>query len=203
MRTSMLIALLAIGAVSACRASVNVDAKTSAKEPSEPSASPTSQALSGPTAVPATDYFGVARRLTLTARQREPVCACVAAHVGNANDPDFDWHGKKPAVGPDALVVAVGSHGAACDSDGRGPSVAAIEQSNHDVIVVLEEFRDSRPVAFGAIVPNPGPEGGIYLRARGQTRFGRPLNGTSGTLCRVGTGTAGAAVAGPSGQPVP
>jgi hypothetical protein len=123
--------------------------------------------------------------------------------VGSADDPDFDWHGEKPQVGPDALVIAVGADDIPCDAQGRGPSIGAIERSNQDVIVVLEEFRDTRPVAFGAIVPNPGPEGGIYLRARGKTRYGRPLNGASGALCRVGAGNAGAAVAQPSDQPEP
>jgi hypothetical protein len=110
--------------------------------------------------------------------------------VGDGNNPEFDWHGDKPSVGSDALVVAVTSEGIDCEHQGRGPSIAAIDRQGQDVVVVLEEFKDTRPIALGAIIPNPGPGGFVYLRSRGNAPYGRPENTSqTNTLCRIGEGT--------------
>ena len=197
----LLFPLAAVGALS-CKASVKADINTSAEAETETSeASTPMQAAAEPLPPPVlqTEYFGVARGLTLTSKQREPSCKCVAAVVGAASDPNFQWHGYRPDVGVDALVVGVSDEGIECEHPGRGPSIAAIDQVGNDIVIVLEEFKDTRPIALGAIIPNPGPGGSIYLRSRGRTPYGKPIGqgyGRRRNLCKVGEGTQGAALSG-------
>jgi len=202
-RTVHLLLPLAALAVLSCKASVKADINTSASAETSDESEPIEAAAEGqlPPPVVQTEYFGIARRLTLAPAQRQPSCKCVAAVVGSANDPNFDWHGEKPDVGVDAVVIAVSDEGIECEHPGRGPSISAVDRVGNDVVVTLEEFKDTRPIALGAIIPNPGPEGAVYLRARGSTPYGRPLEGggfgTRRNLCKVGTGTQGAAVTEP------
>jgi hypothetical protein len=136
-----------------------------------------------------TEYFGIARRMSLQAGVQEANCQCVAGVVGFGNEPFFQWFGEKPFIGSDALVVAISAEGIPCEQKGRGPSIAAIDRDGQDVVVVLEEFKDTRPIARGAIIPNPGSGGSVYLRARGKAPYGRPFpgQGTRG-LCKIGNG---------------
>ena len=110
------------------------------------------------------------------------------AVVGNGNDDSFEWRDSKPGIGPDALVVAISDDGIPCNHLGRGPSISAISVESGDVVIVIEEFRDARPIVLGAIVPNPGAHGSVYLRAKGRSPYGRPLSG-GGELCKIGEGT--------------
>ena len=96
-----------------------------------------------------TEYFGIARRMTLRPAQRTATCSCVAAVVGSGDDPNFEWYGDKPDIGPDALVVGVSAEGIPCEHRGRGPSIAAVDREGQDVVIVLEEFKDTRPIAAG------------------------------------------------------
>lgn len=200
-RTVHILFPLAALVVLSCKASVKADINTSAS--AENNDEPIEAAAEEPLPPPVlhTEYFGIARRLTLAPAQRQPSCKCVAAVVGSGNDPNFDWHGEKPDVGVDAVVIAVSDEGIECEHPGRGPSISGVERVGNDVVVTLEEFKDTRPIALGAIIPNPGPEGAVYLRARGRTPYGRPLEGTGfgvrRDLCKVGTGTQGAAVTEP------
>lgn len=191
MRNVALLIPFAALAVLSCKASVKADINASTKENEEPE--PIEAAVEPlPPPVLHTEYFGVARGLTLTPVQRPATCRCVTAVVGSARDPNFDWHGEVPDVGVDAMVVAIGTEGIQCDQPGRGPSIAAIDRVNNDVVIVLEEFKESRPIALGAIIPNPGPEGGIYLRSRGNAVYGRPEGtgyGYRQNLCKIGQGT--------------
>lgn len=196
-RIAHLLLPLAAIAVLSCKASVKADINSSAEAeaPTEES-EPFEAVAEAPLAPPArhTEFFGVARRLTLTPQPRPASCKCVAAVVGSAEDPSFDWHGDKPAVGPNALVVAVSDEGIECDHAGRGPSIAGIHRVGNDAVVELEEFKDTRPIALGAIIPNPGPDGSVYLKARGRTPYGRPLDqghGPGRNLCKIASGTAG------------
>ena len=137
-----------------------------------------------------TEYFGIARRMTLRPAQRTATCSCVAAVEGSGDDPNFEWYGDKPDIGPDALVVGVSAEGIPCEHRGRGPSIAAVDREGQDVVIVLEEFKDTRPIAAGAIIPNPGPSGSIYLRAQGKAPYGRPEAGRGlRGLCKIGTGS--------------
>jgi hypothetical protein len=192
-RISHLLIPLAALAFLSCKASVKADVNVGSKEDAkeEDNAFDEVPQAAEPQPILQTEYFGIARRLTLRPAQRAASCQCVTAVVGSGGDPNFEWYGEKPDIGPDALVVAVSAEGIACEHKGRGPSIAAIDREGQDVIVVLEEFKDTRPIALGAIVPNPGPTGSIYLRARGKAPYGRPEVGKGyRNLCKVGTGTA-------------
>ena len=202
-RTAILIASVVAFSLSSCRASVKANVNASSKEDTE-TEEPDSTALEdiAPTVLQ-TEYFGIARRLTLAQNRNQPACSCVAAAVGGANDPAFDWHGEKPDIGPDALIVAIGSEGIECAHKGRGASIAAIDRRGNDVVIVLEEFKDTRPMAQGAIIPNPGADGTVYLRARGKAPYGRPVGeafGNARDLCKIGVGTQTASLA-PPDQP--
>jgi hypothetical protein len=125
------------------------------------------------------------------------VCSCVAAAYGYSGDEAFKWRGEPPRVGNDALVVAIGTDGVQCDKQGPGPSIQAIDREGDDVVVVLEAWNQARPQAMGAIIPNPGANGHIYLRAHDKKAiYGHPLDGAGagphGRWCRVGQGTGAA-----------
>jgi hypothetical protein len=143
--------------------------------------------------------------LKLAEGKRDAVCACVAAVVGYPKDEAFAWNGPAPKVGSDALVAAIGTEGIACTGEGRGPSIRAVDRVGEHVVIVLEEYRATRPQALGAIIPNPGPNGGIYLRAEGRAPYGRPLGAGEGprrSWCRIGKGT-GDATPPPRPEPTP
>jgi len=203
-RTVDLLVPLAALTVLSCKASVKADVNTSANVESEAEEDPfESAAMAEPAPPPVvkhTEFFGVARRLTLAPAKRAPTCQCVAVMVGTGDEPAFQWHGEKPDVGLDAMVIAISSEGIECEHRGRGPSIAAIDRQGNDVVVVLEEFQNTRPMAMGAIIPNPGPDGTVYVRARGRTPYGRPIGegyGKRRNLCKVGTGHQGAAITEP------
>lgn len=195
----MILAALA-ALVPACKASVNVEAKAGSPEDPQEQASP-SQAASHEDTVKApvttTDYFGVARGLALKPGQ-PAVCSCVAAAVGYPANDEFVWRGTPPKVAEDGLVVAIGTDGVQCDKQGPGPSIHAIDRSGDDVIVVLEDWQQARPQALGAIIPNPGANGHVYLRARSKTGiYGNPLAAGAGPharWCKIGQGKGAANV---------
>jgi len=181
----------------ACKASVNVNAKATTDEPKEEELS---SAPSGPqeqTSAEApiqTDYFGIARGLTL-APGRPAACSCIAAAVGMPGDPAFRWRGQPPKVASDGMVIAISTEGIACDKQGPGPSIRGVDRSGEDVVVVIEDFRDGRPQALGAIIPNPGANGAVYVRAGKDSAYGRPIGAAGGrnpNWCMVSKG-AGAA----------
>ncbi len=187
-----------------CKASVDVSAKTAGsasltsssdeQPPTTPTASSSLQAPRQPgSRATRTQFFGIARGLTLAPSKTVPICSCVTAAVGSGTDPGFDWHGQAVEVGPDGLVVAIGAD-APCDHQGRGPSIQGIERRGQDVVVVLEEWKPPRPRVLGAVVPNPGPDHVVSLRAAGKSAYGRPLDraqpGAAQGLCRVGAGVA-------------
>jgi hypothetical protein len=195
----IIVAGLVGAAAFGCKESVSVEAKVGANAP-EPSAAAASPApvVTDSVAEPViqTDYFGVARGLSLSAGKRDPICSCVAAAVGPPTDPSFHWPATAPKVGADALVVAIGSDDVPCETQGNGPSIRAVDRVGNDVVVVLEEHHSMRPKALGAIIPNPGANGAIYLRGEGRGAYGRPLGagaGPQGRWCLVGKGTGASA----------
>jgi hypothetical protein len=177
----------------ACRASVNINAQAATQQPEEELSAAPSAPVQELTAQPPpanTEYFGVARGLALAPGQ-PAACSCVAASVGYPGNQEFQWRGVPPSVGQDALVIAIGSEGVACDKPGHGPSIRAIDRDGDDVIVVLEDWHQARPQALGAIIPNPGANGRVYLRAHGKSPYGAPLTavaGPRGNLCKIGQG---------------
>ncbi len=129
-------------------------------------------AVQSPEAKAPPGLLGVRHDLMLSKQaSKAAACACLAVHIGSANDPAFFWTGGAPETGPRALAIAIGSRGVACPGDprdeaSRQPSISAIDQENENVIIEVEELPDGPPQASGAIIPAPGPGGSIYIRPR-------------------------------------
>lgn len=143
------------------------------------------RALSTPAPVE-TQFIGVVHNLTLSQQAAAAAtCRCMAAAVGLPDNPAFAWQGKAPAVGDDAIVVAISNEGTPCDKPvgGRGPSIAGVEHDGVDVVVSIEEGRPGRPLARGAVVARPASDGWLVFRA-GRLPYGRAADATGG-VCRV------------------
>jgi hypothetical protein len=136
----------------------------------------------GPAAI-----LGVRHDLMLSAGPHDARCACLSVEVGAPGDPQFFWSGGRPDVAYDALAIAVGARGIPCpggdpDDRRRRPSISAVEQEGDDIFVEIEDLSDGRPLASGAIIPSPGPKGGVFVYPRKQNAvYARGGNGR----CRV------------------
>jgi hypothetical protein len=98
-------------------------------------------------------------------------CPCLAVEVGSPGDAKFRWQAGAPAAGAGALAVAVSARGVACpggdpDEANRRPSISAVDIEGSDVVIEIEELPDGAPLASGALIPEPGPGGSIYVRGR-------------------------------------
>jgi hypothetical protein len=108
--------------------------------------------------------------------------------LGDAKSPQFFWMGSPPRVDEDATVIAIGAQGVSCpggnpDEHRRRPSISAVDQENDDIIVEIEDLPEGRPLASGAVIPKPGPRGGVYVKPSEPSVFyGR---GPNRYRCRV------------------
>lgn len=98
-------------------------------------------------------------------------CACLAVEIGSPRDPKFQWQAGAPTAGADALAIAVSARGVECaggdpDETRRRPSISAVDVEGSDVVIEIEELPDGAPLAAGALIPQPGPGGSIYVRGR-------------------------------------
>jgi len=161
---------------------------------SEDSAAEQSGLLTGgPDTVGAdTPLVGARPDLQLAAEAPPAACACLAVTVGKANDPEFFWQAGPPRTTSDQLVVAVSSAGVPCPDAPEGSLGATYwgyRQEGADVVVVVEQARNGRPMTTGAIIPRPGPGGAVYVAPQNaRIPYGRPL--TPGErYCRVSAPT--------------
>jgi hypothetical protein len=120
----------------------------------------------GPTAV-----LGVRHDLMLSATPHTARCNCLSVEVGRPGDPMFFWAGGAPDIPYDAVTIAVGARGIPCqggdpDDRRRRPSISAVEQEGDDIFVEIEDLPEGRPLASGAIIPKPGPKGGVFVFPR-------------------------------------
>src|SRR5262249_31370986 len=132
---------------------------------------------------------------------RTPACGCVAVEVGMPGKQAFLWGGEVPTIGSDAVVVAISARGVDCpaepDESKRRASISAVDHEGDDVIVEIEDLPEGRPLALGAIIPKPGPGGGLYLKAKDKSvRWVPP-----GKRCSVSAPIVPPAAQGPSGAP--
>jgi hypothetical protein len=137
-------------------------------------------------------FIGVTHALNLTpAAAAQPRCRCMAAAVGIPSDPAFAWRGRPPTVGDEALVVGISNDGTPCDRPvgGHGPSIQAVEVEGNNVVVTLEESRNGRPLARGAIFQKPSSDGYIIFRAAGRLPYDDALPGTDSAVCRIRFGS--------------
>lgn len=114
--------------------------------------------------------IGVRHDLMLSKGAHSTRCNCLAVEVGPATDPRFFWTAGAPTVGPNAVTVALGARGVTCAGgdaeDRRRPSISAVDQIGDDVIVEVEDLPQGRPLASGAVIPKPGPNGSVYVKPR-------------------------------------
>jgi hypothetical protein len=124
-----------------------------------------------PAEPPVSGLLGVRHDLMLSNGPHPARCACLAVEVGPAADPSFFWTGGAPEIGPNALAVAIGARGVECkggdpDDARRRPSISAVDQENSDIIIEVEDLPQGRPLASGAVIPQPGAGGAIFVRPR-------------------------------------
>jgi hypothetical protein len=194
--------------LSACRASVKAGAKVNDSEaqveedrkweipePASPSqetpagtpqpAPRVASAVTAPTPTGGVPFFGVARDLSMSsAATREAACRCLAVAYGPPSDAKFTWQAGAPAGAHDAIAIAISADGVGCPS-GAPPvraSIAALEREGTDIVLVLENVGEGRPIMRGALTASPGPNGAILVRTRRDT----PYPAASGTgPCRI------------------
>ncbi len=112
-------------------------------------------------------------RLDLSMKPSAPravTCGCLAIEVGMPGKQAFLWDGKTPPIGPDALAVAVSTRGVECaavpDESKRRASISAVDSEGDDVFIEIEDLPEGQPLALGAIIRKPGPNGALYIRPR-------------------------------------
>jgi hypothetical protein len=183
------------------KASVSANATTSADDdrkyetPEPASPAPTGgtrpMAVTAPTATAdRTIFLGVVHDLTLAAgAAHTPACRCLAVAYGAPTDPKFAWQSGPPRVEPGTMAVAIAADGISCSAPGFAPSrasISGVERAGDDIVLVVENVKEGRPVMHGALVAAPGGKGSLVVRARRGAPYGAPPNGGAGP-CRVST----------------
>lgn len=120
-------------------------------------------------------------------------CSCLSIVVAQApSDSRLMWIDSPPKLEGDVAVVAMSDKGVACPGlsaeAATRPSISGVERDGADVVIVVEELPQGRPVASGAVIPKPGPGGSIYVKPKGpKVVYGRPLPGAAGNAgrCKV------------------
>lgn len=168
------------------------DRKYEVSESSQPSPPPGTR----PLVVPApsepppdrTYFLGVVHDLSLSSNAaRTPACRCLAVGYGAPTDAKFAWQGAPPKLDSGTMAVAIAADGVACSSPGYAPrraSISGVERAGDDIVVIVENVREGRPVVHGALVGPPGGTGSLVIRARRGAPYGAPAAGGSGP-CRV------------------
>jgi hypothetical protein len=133
---------------------------------------------------------GVRHDLSLApSAQRQARCSCLAVESGTASEGKFRWQNGAPTLSPNDTVVAISARGVECpggpsDESARRVSISAVDRDGNDVVVEVEELPEGRPLASGAIVPQPGPGGALFVRSKnGRLPYARPSAGQR--ACKV------------------
>jgi hypothetical protein len=138
-----------------------------------------------PTTAVNAQFIGVVHDLSLSSGvPRTAVCRCLAVAYGPPSDGKFTWQGGTPTGDRDTIAIAIAADGVACPS-GRPPvrvSISAVEHEGTDIVVIVEDVGEGRPIMHGAVAASPGPNGAIVLR----TRHDAPYPAASGAgPCRI------------------
>jgi hypothetical protein len=180
---------LALLGLSACEASVKVNADTASNKapPPQDQAPEPPPSVDNSPAKASTAFIGVTHAVSLSPDAAKiPTCRCMAVGIGVPSNPAFTWQGAAPSVGDDALVIAISGDGTPCDWNGknRGPSIQGVDAEGADVIVSIEEGRTGIPLAHGAIIPKPSGDI-IFHASRGLPYDDALANSGTGGVCRV------------------
>ncbi|HMI87354.1 MAG TPA: hypothetical protein VK550_24870 [Polyangiaceae bacterium] len=198
-RPPLAICLIALG-LSACHAQVKAGARVNASEaqveddrkweiaePASPpddvrpaaAPQPASRVASAmaPAQAPASSglhFVGVVHDLSLSSSApRAAACRCLAVVYGPPSDAKFSWQVGPPAADHDTIAIAIATDGVACPS-GAPPlhaSIAGIEREGTDIVVVVENVSEGRPIMRGALAAWPGPNGAIVVRTRRDSAY--------------------------------
>jgi hypothetical protein len=167
------------------------DRKYETPEPASPAPAGGARPMVAPAPAAPVDrtiFLGVVHDLSLApGAARTPACQCLAVAYGTPADPKFTWQGGPPRVDPGTMAVAIAADGVACSARGYAParaSISGVERSGDDIVLVVENVREGRPVMHGALVAAPGGKGSLVVRARGGAPYGAPPGGGHGP-CRV------------------
>jgi hypothetical protein len=189
--------VVALAALAACQANVRASTYWTPENQEETRPLRETETLhtltaDAPKGADAATMLGVRHDLALAPTEgRAATCSCLTAVVAEgATSAAFQWDGDAPRVGSDALVFAMSTRGVECapgpaDPAQRRASIAAVDVEGADVVVVLEDLPDGRPLAQGAIIPRPGAGGSVVVRPRSpKVVYGRAL-GLGAARCKV------------------
>jgi hypothetical protein len=135
---------------------------------------------------------GVRHDLTMKADAKPDVrCSCLDIAIGDTRDARFHWAGSRPMISGKNMAIAVRTEGSSCRDrrDNRRPSIMAVDSTNGDVTIVIEELTFERPQALGAIIKKPSLNGELYVRSQKYKNQKLPYAVTNSgkSLCRVPT----------------
>ena len=134
--------------------------------------------------------FGARHDFTVKDASGATACRCVSALLGPPSSGKLEWRGEMPKTKPETqLVIALVPGSAECAGAPKGSGGASYwgyRVEGNDVIVLLEDWKTSRPRTLGAIVPKPAVGGQVYLSPVSRALpYGAPASG-AGTRCALG-----------------
>jgi hypothetical protein len=133
---------------------------------------------------PGVQFLGVAHDLSLApGAPRTTGCRCLALAYGPPSDGKFIWQAA-PLGDHDSIAIAIAADSSACNSEKAlpRPSISAIEHEGTDIVLVVENIGEGRPMMHGALAASPGPNGAIVVRTKNGTAY--PAASGAGA-CRI------------------
>ena len=155
--------------------------------PAAPKPAPRVASAVAPTqAAPArgAQFLGVVHDLSISpGAPRTTGCRCLAVAYGPPSDGKFTWQAG-PLGEEDSIAIAIAPDSSACNAAKGLPraSIAAILRDGTDIILVVENIGEGRPIMHGALAASPGPNGAIVVRAKNGTPY--PAANGAGA-CRI------------------
>ncbi|HWA78080.1 MAG TPA: hypothetical protein VG937_37350 [Polyangiaceae bacterium] len=134
--------------------------------------------------------FGARHDFTVKDPSGSISCRCVAALLGPPSSGKLEWRGEMPKTKPETqLVVALVPDSGECAGAPKGAGGASYwgyRVEGNDVIVLLEDWKSTRPRTLGAIIPKPPTGGQVYLASVSRKLpYGAPASG-AGNRCALG-----------------
>lgn len=134
--------------------------------------------------------FGARHDFAVKDASGATACQCVSALLGPPSSGKLEWRGEMPKTKPETqLMVALVPDSGECTGAPKGAGGASYwgyRVEGDDVIVLLEDWKPSRPRTLGAIVPKPAVGGQVYLSPVSRMLpYGAPASGP-GRRCALG-----------------